>query len=444
MNPTTDASTSLLTDMYEYTMLDAALQDGTADRRCVFEVYTRHLPDGRRYGVTAGAGRLMEAIGAFRPSEDDLRFLADRHIVSARTLRWLEGYRFSGSISGYREGEPFFPDSPVLQVEGTFAECTLLETLVLSVLNYDSAVASAASRMVSAAGGRPCMDMGARRTNEWAAVSAARSAVIGGFQGTSNLQAAKLYDLPAIGTAAHCFTLLHDSERDAFVSQIQAFGKGTTLLTDTYSVEEAVRTAVEVAGPDLGGVRLDSGDLASLAQQVRTQLDTLGATKATITVTNDLDEYAIAALSRAPVDSYGVGTQLVTGSGAPTCAMVYKLVEREGADGSMVPVAKRSAGKASVPGRKLAFRSYADGRATAEHVVAGGERALAGFHTPDGWRGLLVPYISEGQVNPEFVGHDALLRARDRRTQALAELPIAAMSLMKGEPVLPTLTQVIA
>ncbi|AKV55985.1 nicotinate phosphoribosyltransferase [Bifidobacterium actinocoloniiforme DSM 22766] len=441
MCPGAGAPTALLTDMYEYTMLDAALQDGTADRRCVFEVYTRHLPLGRRYGVAAGAGRLMESIDAFHPSEDDLRFLSDRHIVSPPTLRWLEDYRFSGSIRGYREGETFFPDSPILQVEGTFAQCTLLETLILSTLNYDSAVASAASRMVSVAEGRPCMDMGARRANEWAAVSAARSAIVGGFQGTSNLQAAKLYDLPAIGTAAHCFTLLHDSERDAFASQIQALGKGTTLLTDTYSVREAVQTAVELAGPDLGGVRLDSGDLASLAQQVRALLDSLGARKATITVTNDLDEYAIAALKTAPVDSYGVGTQLVTGSGAPTCAMVYKLVEREGADGSMVPVAKRSVGKASMPGRKLAFRALEDGRAVSEQVVAGGEEALDAFQPPEGWRNLLDTYMEDGETNPDFVGREALLRARDRRAASLAELPIAAMSLMKDEPVIPTLTQ---
>ncbi|BDR53490.1 nicotinate phosphoribosyltransferase [Bombiscardovia nodaiensis] len=438
-----DMSTALLTDMYEYTMLDAALQDGTADRRCVFEVYTRRLPAGRRYGVVAGTGRLMEAIRAFRPTQDDLRFLADRHIVSQPTLKWLESYRFSGSIRGYREGETFFPNSPILQVEGSFAECTLLETLILSILNYDSAVASAASRMVSAANGRPCMDMGARRANEWAAVSAARSAIVGGFTGTSNLQAAKFYDLPAIGTAAHCFTLLHDCERDAFVSQIQAFGKNTTLLTDTYSIEEAVKTAVEVAGPDLGGVRIDSGDLASLAQRVRNQLDALGARKAKITVTNDLDEYAIASLQNAPVDSYGVGTQLVTGSGAPTCSMVYKLVEREGSDGSMVPVAKRSPNKASVPGRKLAFRSYEYNLASAEHVISGSEGALNTFQAPDDWRDLLVSYMDRGEANPEFLGHDALMRARDHRAQSLAELPIGAMSLMNGEPVIPSLEQML-
>ncbi|MBW3082767.1 nicotinate phosphoribosyltransferase [Bifidobacterium phasiani] len=436
-------SPALMTDMYEYTMLDATLRDGTANRRCVFEIFTRHLPEGRRYGVVAGTGRILDALERFHLDDEDLRFLSDRGIVSRQTISWLENFRFSGSIRGYREGEMFFPNSPVLQVEGTFGECTLLETLLLSVLNYDCAVASAASRMATAANGRPCMDMGGRRTNEWAAVAAARAAVVGGFQGTANLLAAKMYGLKAIGTAAHCFTLVHDSERDAFVSQIDALGKNTTLLVDTYNIEEAVRTAVEVAGPELGGVRIDSGDLAALAQRVRNQLDALGATNTTITVTNDLDEYALASLQTAPVDSYGVGTRLVTGSGAPTCAMVYKLAEREGADGTMTPVAKKSKDKATVPGRKLAFRSYEYNLADCEHVIAGSEADLAAFRPEEGWKDLLVDFVDHGEIDSRYQGHDAIMAAHDYRAKALAELPITAQSLMRGEPVIPTETTVL-
>ena len=419
-----DYSPAMMTDMYEYTMLDAALKDGTANRKCVFEIFTRHLPEGRRYGVVAGTGRILDALERFHLDDEDLRFLSDRNIVSAETIAWLERFHFSGSIKGYREGEMFFPNSPVLQVEGTFGECTLLETLLLSILNYDCAVASAASRMVTAAKDRPCMDMGGRRTNEWSAVAASRAAVVGGFQGTANLLAAQLYGLKAIGTAAHCFTLVHDSERDAFISQIDALGRNTTLLVDTYNIEEAVKTAVEVAGPELGGVRIDSGDLAALAQRVRNQLDALGATNTKITVTNDLDEYALAALQTAPVDSYGVGTRLVTGSGAPTCAMVYKLTERENADGVMQPVAKKSKDKATVPGRKLAFRSYEYNLADCEHVISGAD-------------------VDHGQIDATWQGHDAIMAAHDYRAQALAELPITAQSLMRGEPVIPTETTVL-
>lgn len=438
-----DYSPAMMTDMYEYTMLDAALRDGTANRKCVFEIFTRHLPEGRRYGVVAGTGRILDALERFHLDDDDLRFLSDRNIVSAETIAWLERFHFSGSIKGYREGEMFFPNSPVLQVEGTFGECTLLETLLLSILNYDCAVASAASRMVTAAKDRPCMDMGGRRTNEWSAVAASRAAVVGGFQGTANLLAAQLYGLKAIGTAAHCFTLVHDSERDAFISQIDALGKNTTLLVDTYNIEEAVKTAVEVAGPELGGVRIDSGDLAALAQRVRNQLDALGATNTKITVTNDLDEYALAALQTAPVDSYGVGTRLVTGSGAPTCAMVYKLTERENADGVMQPVAKKSKDKATVPGRKLAFRSYEYNLADCEHVISGSEDQLAAFRPEEGWKDLLVDFVDHGQIDATWQGHDAIMAAHDYRAKALAELPITAQSLMRGEPVIPTETTVL-
>ena len=438
-----DYSPAMMTDMYEYTMLDAALKDGTANRKCVFEIFTRHLPEGRRYGVVAGTGRILDALERFHLDDDDLRFLSGRKIVSAETIAWLERFHFSGSVKGYREGEMFFPNSPVLQVEGTFGECTLLETLLLSILNFDSAVAAAASRMVTAAKDRPCMDMGGRRTNEWSAVAASRAAVVGGFQGPANLLAAQLYGLKAIGTAAHCFTLVHDSERDAFISQIDALGRNTTLLVDTYNIEEAVKTAVEVAGPKLGGVRIDSGDLAALAQRVRNQLDALGATNTKITVTNDLDEYALAALQTAPVDSYGVGTRLVTGSGAPTCAMVYKLTERENADGVMQPVAKKSKDKATVPGRKLAFRSYEYNQADSAHVISGAEDQLAAFRPEEGWKDLLVDFVDHGQIAATWQGHDAIMAAHDYRAQALAELPITAQSLTRGEPVIPTETTVL-
>lgn len=438
-----DYNPVLMTDMYEYTMLDATLQDGTASRDCVFEVFTRHLPEGRRYGVVAGTGRLLDALADFHFADEDLRFLRDRRIVNKETVDWLERFEFHGSIRGYREGEMYFPNSPILQVEGSFGECTLLETLILSILNYDSAVAAAASRMTSAAKNRPCMDMGGRRTNEWAAVAAARASIVGGFQGTANLLAAKLYDLTAIGTAAHCFTLVHDSERAAFESQIDALGRNTTLLVDTYNIEEAVKTAVEVAGPELGGVRIDSGDLAALAQRVRNQLDALGAVNTKITVTNDLDEYAIASLQTAPVDSYGVGTQLVTGSGAPTCAMVYKLTERAGDDGTMVPVAKKSTNKATVPGRKLAFRSYEYALADCEHVIAGGREELDAFTPEEGWQDLLVDFVDHGRIDDRWRGHDAIIDARTHHEEALKALPITAQSLMRGDPVIPTQTLVL-
>ncbi|WP_432031959.1 nicotinate phosphoribosyltransferase [Streptomyces antibioticus] len=426
-------STALFTDQYELTMLQAALKAGTAERRSVFEVFTRRLPEGRRYGVLAGTGRVLDAVENFRFDADVLGFLRERGIVDEETLDRLAGYRFSGDIWGYPEGEVYFPGSPVLRVEGSFAECVLLETVILSILNHDSAIAAAASRMSSAAGDRPLIEMGARRTHELAAVAAARAAYIGGFTTTSDLAAGFRYGIPTVGTSAHAFTLLHDTERDAFRAQVDSLGGGTTLLVDTYDVAEAVRTAVEVAGPGLGAVRIDSGDLLLVAHRVRQQLDALGATKTRIIVTSDLDEYAIASLAAAPVDAYGVGTQLVTGSGHPTCSMVYKLVARaESADpkAPLVPVAKKSTGgKTSVGGRKWAARRRdADGVAEAEVVGTGAVPAALADDQ------LLVELVKGGEV----VVREPLDTVRDRHRVARANLPLSATQLSRGEPVLPT------
>ncbi|WP_189709635.1 nicotinate phosphoribosyltransferase [Streptomyces phaeofaciens] len=426
-------STALFTDQYELTMLQAALKAGTAERRSVFEVFTRRLPEGRRYGVVAGTGRVLDAVENFRFDADVLGFLRERGIVDEVTLDWLAGYRFSGDIWGYPEGEVYFPGSPLMRVEGSFAECVLLETVILSILNHDSAIAAAASRMSSAAGDRPLIEMGARRTHELAAVAASRAAYIGGFATTSDLAAGFRYGIPTVGTSAHAFTLLHDVERDAFRAQIDSLGRGTTLLVDTYDVAEAVRTAVEVAGPELGAVRIDSGDLLLVAHRVRHQLDELGAANTRIIVTSDLDEYAIASLAAAPVDAYGVGTQLVTGSGHPTCSMVYKLVARaESADprAPLVPVAKKSTGgKTSIGGRKWAARRLDDdGVAQAEVVGTGAVPAELAD------RQLLVELVEGGEV----VAREPLDAVRDRHTAARANLPLSATQLSRGEPVLPT------
>lgn len=423
-------STALLTDHYELTMLQAALHSGAAHRRSVFEMFARRLPDGRRYGVVAGVGRLLDALARFRFEEAELADLAKRKVVDDATLDYLREYRFTGDIWGYAEGEAFFPGSPLLIVEGSFAEAVLLETLLLSIYNHDCAIASAASRMATAAGGRPLIEMGSRRTHEEAAVGAARAAYICGFGTTSNLEAGRRHGIPTAGTSAHSFTLLHDTEEEAFAAQVAALGKGTTLLVDTYDVTAAVQTAVRIAGPELGAVRLDSGDLVAQAHEVRALLDSLGNTKTRIVVTSDLDEFAIAALAAAPVDAYGVGTSLVTGSGAPTAGLVYKLVAREDDAGTMVGVAKASKDKKSVGGRKYALRRVnPSGDAEAE-VIGIGERPSNDGND----RELLVQLVAGGQpvVDPSA---DA---ARAHHKRALAELPAGAKRLSRGEPVIPT------
>src|SRR5918998_2452454 len=423
--PLPAAPTSLFTDHYELTMVAAALSDGTADRRCTFEVFARRLPDGRRYGVVAGTGRLLEAIGRFRFGEPELDRLSG--VLGGPMIEWLADYRFTGDVAVYPEGELFFPGSPILSVSGTFADAVVLETLALSVLNHDCAVAAAAARMVTAAAGRPLIEMGSRRTHEEAAVASARATYLAGFTATSNLEAGRRYGIPTAGTAAHAYVLLHDDELAAFRGQVGCLGTKTTLLVDTYDIRQGIENAIAAAGPELGGVRIDSGDLGVLAQQARDQLDGLGATGTRIVLSGDLDEYAIAALRAEPVDAYGVGTSVVTGSGAPTAGMVYKLVEVDGR-----PVAKRSASKESRGGRKSAVRRYKPtGTAIEEGVHPAAAPPELGPHD----RVIPVPLVRGGEQVP---GLPTLEQSREHLRAALVSVPWEGLKLSRGEPALPT------
>lgn len=416
---------ALQTDFYEFTMLQAALAEGTADRPCVFEVFTRRLSNGRRFGVFAGLGRLLDELETMALTAEQVAWLRSTTTLNEETCAWLSGHRFGGDITGYEEGEVFFPNSPVLRVEGTFAECILLETLTLGILNHDSAVASAAVRMAIAAGDRPCIEMGSRRAHEDAAMTSARAAYLAGFASTSNVAAAQTYGIPVAGTAAHSWTLLHETEAEAFAAQIAAFGTATTLLVDTYDISMGVKTAIEVAGPDLAAVRIDSGDLGVLARQTREQLDGLGATSTRIVLSGDLDEFAVAALASAPVDVYGIGTAVVTGSGVASMGFVYKLVEAGGR-----AVAKRSEDKQTIGGRKHALRRHKPtGTATAE-VVAVGHDAPA----EPGDRVLQVPLVRAGQR----VARATLDESRAHLQMVLGTLPWQGLALSHGDPAIPT------
>lgn len=415
-------------------MLQAARHSGKADRPTVFEVFCRSLPAGRRYGVVAGTGRLLDRIRDFRFDDAELKFLTENRVLDSATIDWLANYKFEGNIWGYHEGELYFSYSPVLTVEATFEQAVVLETLILSVMNFDTAVASAAARMKSVAGDRTLVEMGGRRTNEIAAVAAARAAFIAGFDATSNLEAGRSWGIPTMGTAAHAFTLLHDSEAQAFKAQVETFGPSTTLLVDTYDTDNAVRLAVEIAGKELGAVRIDSGDLGVEVTRVRALLDSLGAHQTKITVTNDLNEYSIAALAAAPVNTYGVGTSVVTGSGLPTAGFVYKMVAYEDEGGEWVSVAKRSVHKTNVGGRKFALRRHnPDGLATAEVLAAGRHPNL---EMRD--RELLVPLIIEGEIQSEFTSAAGTARAKAHHAEVIKSLPLSGLRLMRGEAAIPT------
>ncbi len=420
------ASTALLTDRYELTMLQAALVDGAAERGCTFELFARRLPAGRRYGIVAGIGRIVEALPHFVFGDPELAALEP--VLDGRTLDYLAAYTFDGDIDAYPEGELYFPGSPIVTITGTFASAVVLETLMLSIMNHDCAIASAAARMSSAAAGRPLIEMGSRRTHEESAVAAARAAYLGGFSSTSNLEAGRRYGIPTTGTAAHAFTLLHDTEAAAFAAQIASLGVGTTLLVDTYDITQGIATAIEVAGPGLGAVRIDSGDLGVLARQARAQLDGLGAHDTRIVLSGDLDEYAIAALRAEPVDVYGVGTSLVTGSGAPTAGMVYKLVEVDGR-----AVEKRSEQKGSHGGRKSAVRRHKRSGTATEEIVyrtAGPAPEIGDFD-----RVLPVPVVRAGKPSADL---PTLEQSRAHLATMLQSLPWEGLKLSSGEPALPT------
>ena len=413
-------------------MLQAALRDGSANRQVTCEVFGRRLPNERRYGVVAGTERVLRAVEDFRFSANQL---AEMEFLDEQTKEYLRHYRFSGQIDGYREGELYFPNSPILTVRGTFGECLILETVILSIMNADSAVASAASRMVTAADGRPIIEMGSRRTHEYAAVTSARAAYLAGFEATSNLEAGYRYGIPVSGTAAHSWTLAHTNpdgtpnEEAAFRSQIDTLGVDTTLLVDTYDITKGVETAVKVGGPQLGGVRIDSGDLGAVTRRVRKQLDDLGNHNTNIVVSSDLDEFAIAGLRGDPVDVYGVGTSVATGSGAPTAGMVYKVVEVDG-----IPVAKRSSSKRSVGGAKRALRTYRSSGVAVEEIVYPFEAPAPDTGQLD-TREMTIPLMRNGHI---VDGLPDLHASREYLDQARKTLPWEGLALSRDEAAVPT------
>lgn len=452
-------STAFLTDHYELTMLNATIADGTAWRKTNFELFGRRLPNTRRYGVVSGIHKGLEAVKNFKFTGEQLDYLHKNKIVDSTTIDFLADFKFSGDIFGYAEGECYFNSSPILQVSGNFAECVLLETVLLSIINYSSAVAGAASRMITAAEGRPCIEMGSRRMNEMAAVEAARSAALVGFAATSNLQAGLRYGIKTTGTAAHAFTLLHKDEEAAFASQIETMGTDTALLVDTYDIENGIKTAIKVAnsyGGNLRAIRLDSGDLRNNVRFSRKLLDSLGAKDTQIIVTSDLDEYAIASLQSTPVDAYGVGTHLVTGSKVPTAALVYKLTCVQDDSGNMQKVEKKSENKSSVGGYKTAVRLTNANSVDCCELVLNSKNDI---HRADistlvksvpstsntvkdikekilakNYRNLIVDYVTDGIFEFEGLSQEQKLQMGiEHHRMAISTLPEQARKLSDGD-----------
>jgi len=416
---------ALFTDLYELTMLQAYFADGM-ERDAVFEVFFRELPEHRNYVMAAGLDDVLDFLEALRFHDDDIEWLAGLGQFSDAFLERLRGFGFSGEVHAVPEGTLVFGNEPILQVMAPLPEAQLIETFVLNQLHVQSLAATKAARVVTAAGGRAVVDFGSRRSHGTdAALKVARGSYVAGVAATSNLAAARLYGIPPSGTMAHSFVQSHADEAGAFRSFAREFPE-TTLLVDTYDTLAGVRRVIELArelGDDfrVRAVRLDSGDLLDLSRRARALLDEAGLDDMKIIASSSLDEYRIAALieADAPIDGFGVGTELHVSGDTPDIDLSYKLVAYAGE-----PRMKLSSGKVTLPGRKQVFREQEGGRMRGD-TVARHDESLPG-------EPLLRPCMRGGVRL--VAGREPLARVRERAAAELAALPPALRALERVEP----------
>lgn len=352
---------ALHTDLYELTMAAGYFLAGKTDEIATFELSVRRLPDHRNFLVAAGLQQAVEYLQnlAFQQEEIDyLRSLPQFKNVPQQFFEFLLRLRFTGDLFAVPEGTPVFPNEPLAIVRAPIVEAQLVETYLLATLSFQTSIASKAARCVFAADGRSVVEFGSRRAHgPQAGILAARAAYLAGCAGTSNTEAGRLFGIPVSGTAAHSWTMAFESENESFATLQRLLGKNTVFLLDTYDTLEAAHLVSELGEP-VWGVRLDSGDLLTLSKEVRRVLDAAGLRPAKIFATNDLDEYRIRELLKAgaPIDAFGVGTQLATSGDAPALSAVYKLVELN-RNGRLHYTAKFSEEKSTRPGAKQIYRS---------------------------------------------------------------------------------------
>ena len=381
-----DDSLALHTDMYQLNMMKSYWELGDAGKTAVFEVYFRENPFGLGYAVFAGLERVVDYVKNLRFTESDLDYLRETQDYPEEFLEYLKNFAFSGTIRSALEGDLVFANEPILQVEGPLAECQLLETAILNVVNFQTLIATKASEMKSVVGDDPLLEFGTRRAQEMdAAIWGTRAAVIGGADATSNVRASKIFGIPASGTHAHAMVQAYDTEYEAFMAYAKTH-KNCVFLVDTFdTLKTGVPNAIRVAN-EMGekinflGVRLDSGDMAYISKQVRTQLDEAGYPDAKIYASNSLDSKTILNLKMqgAKIDVWGVGTRLITAFDQPALGAVYKLVAIEDKNGNMRNTIKltSNAAKMSTPGKKQVWRitSNEKGKSEGDYVALWNER----------------------------------------------------------------------
>lgn len=424
--PVEPRMSGLATDLYQLTMAAAYLANNR-DCRASFELFARWLPPGRSYLLTAGLEQALEYLRDLSFNQEEIAYLRGLPVfagVSKEFFDYLHRFRFTGDVWAMPEGTLAFAGEPLLRVTAPIIEAQIVETFLLATINFQTLIATKAVRIAESAKGRGVIEFGARRCHGFgAAIYAARAAFIGGCIGTSNVEAGKLFDIPVFGTAAHSFTMAFEHEIDAFRAYHKVFPDSTTLLLDTYDTINAAHLAVEF-GSQLKGVRLDSGDMTSLAKQVRAILDKAGMRQTKIMASGDLDEFKIAAMlaAEAPIDLFGVGTELSTSRDAPALGGVYKLVEVE-TDGQIEPKMKLSRAKATYPYRKQVWRELDGNGNFIGDVIA--------MESETNRRG--EPLLRQVMRNGEIIESSVLSEIQFRAQQQLAQLPARYKSISKAE-----------
>ena len=416
---------ALLTDLYELTMMQAFVAEGFTGE-AVFDVFVRRLPERRNYLLACGLDGILDYLEALRFDEASLEYLASLGMFSTAFLDYLQRFRFTGDVAAAPEGTPVFALEPMLEITAPLPEAQLIETLILNQVGLQTMLASKASRVVTAAGGRSVIDFGLRRAQGIdAGMKAARAFYVAGVAGTSNVAAGCRYGIPVAGTMAHSYIQAHDDEREAFRRFAKLYPR-TTLLVDTYDTLDGVARVITLARElgadfDVGAIRLDSGDLGDLATRARRLLDDAGLTRIRIFASGSLEEDAIAALLArgAPIDAFGVGTEMAVSADAPRVDIVYKLVSYEGVDRL-----KLSPGKRVLPGPKQVYRIEEDG-VTVHDVIARSDEHVRG-------RPLLVDVMKRGRRVDTPV--DTLDTMRARAASEIARLPARVRNLERANP----------
>ncbi len=414
---------ALMMDLYQLKMAAGYFKHGLHTKQVSFELFVRKLPTNRRYMVSAGLESVLEYLRNLRFSSAQVEYLKEiprlRSAMSFDFIEFLRAFRFQGDVWAMPEGTVVFANEPLVRVTGNLLEAQLVETFLLSTINTQTAVATKAARIVQASAQREAIELGSRRTSPEEAIASARAAYISGFEGTSNVEAGYRYDIPLVGTAAHSWTMSHNSEVEAFQNYVDAFPKQVELLVDTYETHTGTQRAIDVAKERLKGVRIDSGDMLQLSKSVRAQLDQAGLDHVKIIASGDLNEYKIQKLleAKAPIDVFGVGTELVRTRDNPTLGAVYKLVH-DHTEGR--PVAKFSQNKATLPGLHQVYRVTKEGR-YAEDVIGVPDE----FHVDS--EPLLTQWMKAGRVTQPLPNLQSIrARARDQ----LKLLPDSARSLV--------------